>query len=69
MTDSIDRAQQTAMHLEQINIENARHKTPVATATGECLCCGNPDIEPGRRWCDKYCAAEWEQRKKVGISL
>ena len=32
------------------------------TATGYCLCCGEP-LEDGRRWCDAFCRNGWERVK------
>ena len=35
------------------------------TATGACLCCGEP-LPDGQRWCDALCRDDWQIEQTVG---
>lgn len=57
--DIADRAQQDIEVYEEVR---KRHAEPEAKETGYCLFCGEP-VAKGRRWCDAYCARQWEKEQ------
>lgn len=60
MADEVDIAQER-MELEYRYARlAAQHFRAEASATGECLWCGEA-LEDGRRWCNAECRDSWER--------
>ena len=65
MSDVIDDAAEVIERTLEANIKAAREAIidPMSNDTGECLWCGS-EVSDGRRFCDKYCADDWEKMRK-----
>lgn len=62
--DEVDRANQDAEFLSNLVKPNLKQE---AEATGFCLFCGEPILDPNnknRRWCDAFCRDHWEKEQK-----
>ncbi|QOJ20341.1 MAG: DUF2116 family Zn-ribbon domain-containing protein [Gammaproteobacteria bacterium] len=59
--DDIDRAGELIDMMNEKLVQQARNRPPEASATGECLFCGE-DVKPDVRWCSPECRDDWEAR-------
>lgn len=59
-----DRTQQEISHLLRENAARVieQNAAAIAQTTGRCLHC-DESVEANRRWCDRYCASEWERNR------
>ena len=66
MADEADIGTDAAEEERQYQMEEVRRNAAKleAEATGECLFCGDPVKEKGRRWCCVECRDSWELQKK-----
>jgi hypothetical protein len=63
MSDEIDLAsvRYEAWLGNQVAEYQRRANQPIET-TGECLNCGEPLMDHGRRWCCHDCMSDWQKR-------
>lgn len=65
MADIGDRAAATEELQREYALRKAlQQKEASPEATGECLFCGEPIEEKGRRWCDAECRDGWQARQR-----
>lgn len=69
MTDTVDEANATQAHFDDLQIAKAREaaKKTEAAATGYCLTCETKTNKPGQRWCNADCRDDWEKLKSRGV--
>ncbi|MRJ40786.1 MULTISPECIES: hypothetical protein [Idiomarina] len=69
MSDSVDDANATQAHFNELQISKVRQaaKQMDAAATGYCLSCGQQITKSGQRWCNADCRDDWEKLKKRGL--
>jgi hypothetical protein len=58
MSDDVD-ITQDRLEKEETQRRNELNKIRYLKGTGYCLNCSEP-LNDNRRWCDKYCAEDWE---------
>ena len=61
MADDVDLASEREERYRAEALAAWREEGP--KATGFCLCCGEPLLEDGRRFCDAFCRDGWERVK------
>lgn len=64
MADEIDLADELAETMLNAQIERARKQQHNIQATGHCLYCDEPLVDPKHRWCDADCRDGWELENK-----
>lgn len=67
MANESDMASDVEQLFLDVSLANARGKSEKGPAyTGECLNCEHPLPSP-KRWCDKDCAKDWEDRENAKL--
>ena len=67
--DALDRAQDTAEYLREIDLinESERHEAALA-AIGQCHNC-EASVPPGARFCDRDCRDDFDKRRATAKRL
>ena len=65
MADEVDGANDRILLLVELTLKQSAYRRPEATATGECLHCGDP-VAKDIRWCGAECRDGWQYEHKRG---